>query len=390
MNGGQAVEQQEFYTIRELFDCNRRKRPERLLFAGSSVGAHGIFEPYLDLSGETCADFLCGPETSVPVTVRFSRMCGGHESADTVRDLRGFSVRFHTEDGAFDLLSIHLPEFYLSSTRRFPELVRAMLPDSQTGLRTAERFWTFFSDCPESLPCLLLLFTDRGTLKSYRTMEGYSIDAHVLTGGKKRTDTKIFFSWKPESGVRTIHRREAECLAGFDPEAARRDLVEAISEGKEPTWHLWMRGPCTEACCLGRMRLNRLPEQYEEEIEGLDFSPMHLVPGILPGSERQKLMALVCEDAQRYRLGGGNYKKTEYRSGADHQSAETGEGSSAADGYVRAAAYYRGMSPAEQETLIGNLGEELLFLPEKLQFQLLKQFQKIDEVFAFRMKQQLC
>ena len=382
------MDQRNLGIIRQISEWNRKKRPERLFFEGCGAGAQGVFEPYMNLQEETKADFLQGPEKEVPVTVRFSRMNAGRGGADTVRDLRGFSVRFHTKDGAFDLLSLHLPEFYIRKAEEFSDLVNALSPDPASGLTNRELYWIFLADHPESLPCFLLLFSDRGTIKSYRHMEGYSPYAYRLKAeGTEKASEPVFFFWKPDLGARTITGREAEFLSGFDPEAARRDLNEAVAGGEEPSWQLWMRKKDGEAVCTGRMRLTKVPDNYEAEIERLNFSPLHLVPGIeLSGDEMQMMMAFACEDGQRYRLGEPDGSSALLSLLAAEKARQDFE----PEYFLkRAQMYYGEMNGDERDALAGNLAEEFLFLDEPLQVRLLALLKRVDKGLGEALEQWL-
>jgi catalase len=319
---------QDVHLIEKLAHFGRERIPERVVHA-KGAGAHGYFQLYKSMEQYTCASFLQDPAKQTPVVVRFSTVVGARGSADTVRDPRGFAVKFYSEEGNYDLVGNNLPVFFIRDAIKFPDMVHAFKPAPDTNIPTASsansRFWDFISLTPESTHMIIWLFSDRGTVKSYRKMEGFGVNTYKWVN-KEGKAVYVKYHWKPMAGLETIDRHEATRLAGEDPDIATRDLWDTIASGGTVEYELnvqimdiadefkqsfdpldvtktWPedRFPLM---LVGKMVLNRNPENYFAEVEQAAFCPASIVPGIEPSADKL-LQGRVFSyaDTQRYRLG---------------------------------------------------------------------------------------
>lgn len=273
--------------------------PERLVHAKGSA-AHGFLEVTEDVSQLTRAG-LFQPGARTPLFARFSTAGGEPGSPDTVRDPRGFAVKLYTEQGNYDLVGSNAPVFYIRDAARFGDLVHAQgrLPD--TGLRSNDMLWDFWTLSPESSHLVTMLMSGRGTPRSYRHMNGYGghTFAWLNAAGEKFW---VKYHFKTEQGIENHTEAEAQRVAAEDPDAHRRDLRAAIEAGEAPEWRLQVQVmPAAEAATyrfdpfdvtkvwphadyppieVGRMVLDRNPEHFQAEVEQSGFSPSNLVPGI--------------------------------------------------------------------------------------------------------------
>lgn len=291
---------QDVHLIEKLAHFDRERIPERVVHA-KGAGVHGYFQVYKSMAQYTHAHFLQDPAKQTPVFVRFSTVVGARGSADTVRDPRGFAVKFYTEEGNYDLVGNNLPVFFIRDAIKFPDMVHAFKPAPDTNIPSSNRFWDFISLTPEATHMITWLFSDRGTVKSYRNMEGFGVHTYkwVNAAGKA---IYVKYHWKPAAGVQTIDRHEAARLAGEDPDIATRDLYDTIASGGTVEYELniqimeiadelnqgfdpldptktWPedRFPLLP---VGKMVLNRNPENYFAEVEQAAFCPASIVPGI--------------------------------------------------------------------------------------------------------------
>lgn len=299
---------------------HRSLLPRRILF-GRGTGAFGTFTANGAAVCWTSAGFLRA-EVRTKVLVRFSLMSGTEGSADSVRDFRGFAVKFYTPQGNCDLLCGSLPVFWLRDMEALPELAEAMIPPQEEYGRKRERFWRLVSEHTEMLPAATLLYSDLGTKKSYRTMDGWSILPQLWTApdGSVRY---VRCRWKARQQASPVSQEEALLLSGVDPDAAARDLQETIRNGDCPGYELFAQAlpaGCTEADPMnlaavwpeelapwkkiGELVLDQNPVDYFEQVERSAFHPAHLVPGIsLPENRPVLELCTCCSEAQRYRLG---------------------------------------------------------------------------------------
>ena len=319
---------QDVHLIEKLAHFDRERIPERVVHA-KGAGAHGYFCVYRSMAQYTKARFLQDPKKKTPVFVRFSTVVGARGSADSVRDPRGFAVKFYTEDGNYDLVGNNLPVFFIRDAIKFPDMVHAFKPAPDSNIPTSSsansRFWDFISLTPESTHMITWLFSDRGTIKSYRTMEGFGVNTYIWVNAEGR-GLYVKYHWKPAAGIETIDRHESARLAGEDPDVATRDLYDWIASKKKVEYEMnvqlmefgdeflldfdpldatktWPEDkyPLVK---VGKMVLDRNPENYFAEVEQAAFCPASLVPGIEPSADKLLQGRLFSyADTQRHRLG---------------------------------------------------------------------------------------
>jgi catalase len=315
---------QDVHLIEKLAHFNRERIPERIVHA-KGAGAGGYFEVTNDVTRYTKAKFLSEVGKRTEVFARFSTVGGEKGSADAERDPRGFAVKFYTEEGNYDLVGNNTPVFFIRDPLKFPDFIHTQKRNPATNLKDANMFWDFLSLTPESIHQVTILFSDRGTPKSYRHMNGYG--SHTFKWYNEKDEYFwVKYHFKTDQGIQNLTREEAECTKGTDPDHATGDLYTAIERGDYPSWTLqvqimkpedandyrfdifdvtkvWPHGdyPPIE---VGRMVLNRNPENYFAEVEQAAFSPANLVPGIAASPDKMLQGRLFAyHDAHRYRLG---------------------------------------------------------------------------------------
>jgi len=298
------------------------------------AAAHGYFECTRSMVDSTSASFMQEPAARTPVFVRFSQLAGSEGSADTVRDMRGFAVKFYTREGNFDLVGSNMPVFFVQDAMKFPDFVHALKPEPHRGMPQAssahDTFWDFASLMPETTHALMWLMSDRALPRSYRMMDGFGVHTYRLVNARGAAHFAKFH-WKPKLGRHALMQNEARRIAGCDPDFLRRDLWDAIAQGCFPEWELAVQlvpedkaeslgfdlfdptklvpeevVPCT---VVGRLVLNRNPEDFFAECEQVAFHPGHLVPGIEFTHDpllQGRLMSYT--GSQIARLGGPNFR----------------------------------------------------------------------------------
>ena len=322
---------QDVQFIEKMAHFDRERIPERVVHA-KGAGAHGYFQVYKNMTPYTKAKFLQDPEKKTPVFVRISTVTGGRGSADTVRDPRGFAVKFYTKEGNYDLVGNNLPVFFIRDAIKFPDMVHAFKGAPDNNMPSASsahnRFWDFISLTPESTHMITWLFSDRGTPKSYRMMEGFGVNTYVWVNNKGKA-VYVKYHWKPKLGVQNFNRHEAGKLAGTDPDFLTRDLWEMIANNGEVEFELNVQlmdiadelhqnfDPLDATktwpedkfplMLVGKMVLDRNPKNFFNEVEQAAFCPASIVPGIEFSAD--KLLqgrTFSYADTQRHRLGA-NY-----------------------------------------------------------------------------------
>lgn len=319
---------QDVHLLEKLSHFNRERIPERVVHA-KGAGAYGVFECKTEMSKYTKAKFLSKAGKKTEVFARFSTVGGEKGSADAARDPRGFAIKFYTEEGNYDMTGNNTPVFFIRDPLKFPDFIHTQKRDPETNLPDPDMFWDFLSLTPESLHQVTILFSDRGTPKSYRHMNGYSSHTFKWYNAKG----EIFwvqYHFKTEQGVQNLTREEATRLAGEDPNHATRDLFESIADKKYPSWRVCMQiMPADDArnyrwniaditkvwphadypeIEIGRMILNRNPNNYFAEVEQSAFSPGNFVPGIGASPDKMLQARIVSyHDAHLHRLGA-NYQ----------------------------------------------------------------------------------
>jgi len=253
--------------------------PERVVHARGAA-AHGVFRSYGTAAGLTQAGFLAG-DVETPVFVRFSTVLGSRGSADTVRDTRGFAVKFYTDEGTFDLVGNNIPVFFIQDAIKFPDIIHAAKPHPDREIPQAQSahdtFWDFVSLHTEAQHHTIWNMSDRGIPRSYRMMEGFGVHTFRLVAGDGTTSL-VKWHWKPQAGVHSLVWEEAQLLAGMDPDFHRRDLADAIEAGAFPQWELGIQV---------------LPDTEEQTFEGIDLlDPTKIVPEELAPVQPVGLMTL--------------------------------------------------------------------------------------------------
>jgi catalase len=323
---------EDFILREKLVHLGRERIPERVVNA-RGAGAHGYFELTKSLVEYTSADFLQEAGSRTPVFVRFSTTAGARGSADTVRDLRGFAVKFYTREGNYDLVGANIPVFFIQDAIKFPDLVHAWKPEPHHGMPQAssahDTFWDFVSLMPETSHMLMWLMSDRALPRSWRMMEGFGVHTFRFVNAKGVTHF-VKFHWRPKLGKHALLWDEAQKIAGRDPDFHRRDLWDAIEQGQFPEWELGVQmieegkaqslgfdlldatklvpEEAVPVTIVGRLVLNRNPDNQFAEVEQVAFNPGHVVPGIDFSNDpllQGRLFAYT--DAQLARLGGPNF-----------------------------------------------------------------------------------
>ncbi|NHZ78833.1 catalase [Massilia sp. CCM 8695] len=330
LRGPTAME--DFILREKLTHFDHERIPERVVHARGSA-AHGYFESYQDLSGVTRASLLAQPGKRTPVFTRFSTVAGERGSSDTVRDVRGFAVKFYTDEGNWDLVGNNMPVFFIQDAMKFPDLVHSVKPEPHHAMPQAssahDTFWDFVSLMPESTHMLLWQMSDRAIPRSYRTMQGFGVHTFRLVNAEGES---VFckFHWTPLQGTHSLVWDEAAKLVGADPDYHRRDLWEAIDSGNFPEWELALQIFTEEQAesfafdvldptklvpeelvpltPVGKMVLNRNPDNFFAETEQVAFCTAHIVPGI-DFSNDPLLQGRIHSylDTQISRLGGANF-----------------------------------------------------------------------------------
>ncbi|HWR07619.1 catalase [Sporomusa sp.] len=438
--------------LEKLSHFDRERIPERVLHA-KGAGAFGFFVPYKSMAPLTRAVFLQDPEKKTPVFVRFSVAAGSLGSADTVRDIRGFSVKFYTEEGNYDLVGNHIPVFPIRDPLQFPDLVHALKPDPVTNVRggpiSSSRFWDFMSLRPESMNFLTYLFSDIGTVKSYRTIQGFSVNTYKWVN-LRGEEVYVKYHWEPCAGVEYIDSKTAAQLAGTDPDIARRDLFDTIAAGHTVEFEMRVQLLKGDDECdlpfdpldstniwpedlfplmpVGRMVLDRNPENYFVEVEQSAFAPAAIVPGIDFSNDRiLQGRIFAYGDTQRYRIGTNylqlptnmprepidnkmqdgamqsmysegvaNYLPNTLGGGMPLEAPEIGKPAQnfasgnverkelTGDNYYQARYRYRTMSAMEKKRLVANIVENLSQAYDPIKKRMLEHFMRTDNELGSR------
>ena len=323
---GPILLQDENY-LDEMSHFDRERIPERVKHAKGS-GAFGYFEVTHDITQYSAAKVFDKIGKRTPVSARFSTVGGEMGSADTVRDPRGFSIKFNTDDGIWDVVGLSFPIFFIRDPTLFPSFIHSQKRNPQTHLRDANMFWDFITLRPETTHQIMFLFSDRGIPDGYRFMNGFGTHAFKLINAK---DEAVYckFHFKSAQGIKNLDVHRAQELAGKNPDYATRDLFNAIGSGKYPSWDMCIQvmtfkeaekfkfnpfdvtkiWPQKEFPLIpvGRLTLDKNPNNYFAEIEQIAFAPSHLVPGIEPSPDKMLQGRLFSyTDSQRHRLGA-NY-----------------------------------------------------------------------------------
>ena len=323
---------EDFHFRDKIFHFDHERIPERVVHA-RGYGAHGYFETYAALDKYTRADVFQRAGEITPAFVRFSTVAGSKGSFDLARDVRGFAVRLYTQEGNWDIVGNNIPVFFIQDAIKFPDIIHAVKPDPDRGFPQAQSahdtFWDFISLTPESMHMIMWVMSDRAIPRSFRFMEGFGVHTFKMVNAKDEP-TFVKFHWKPKLGMQSVVWNEAVKINGADPDFHRRDLWDAIKAGNFPEWELRLQlfdqkfadefefdvldatklipEELLPAVPVGRLVLDRMPDNFFAETEQVAFMTQNVPPGIdfsndplLQGRNFSYL------DTQIKRLGGPNF-----------------------------------------------------------------------------------
>ncbi|WP_392839908.1 catalase [Streptomyces sp. LN500] len=315
---------QDQHLLEKLARFNRERIPERVVHARGS-GAYGYFEVTDDVTGFTRADFLSAVGKRTETFIRFSTVADSLGGADAVRDPRGFALKFYTDEGNYDLVGNNTPVFFIKDPIKFPDFIHSQKRDPFTGRQEPDNVWDFWAHAPEATHQVTWLMGDRGIPASYRHMNGYGSHTYQWTNAEGEAFF-VKYHFKTNQGVRSLSSEQAAELAGRDGNSHQTDLLQAIERGVNPSWTLYVQVmPAAEAADyrfnpfdltkvwphsdyplqrVGRLVLDRNPDNVFAEVEQAAFSPNNFVPGIGPSPDKMLQGRLFAyADAHRYRLG---------------------------------------------------------------------------------------
>jgi len=320
---------QDFHLIEKLAHFNRERIPERVVHA-KGAAAFGTFTVTQDITRYTKAKVFSEIGKQTQVLLRFSTVGGEKGSADAERDPRGFAVKFYTEEGNWDLAGNNTPVFFIRDPLKFPDFIHTQKRNPQTNCKDANAMWDYWSLSPEALHQVTILFSDRGTPKTHRHMNGYGSHTFSLINAQgQRVWCKFHF--KTIQGIENFTAEEAIEVKGKDPDHATRDLFDAIAGGDYPKWRVCIQVMTEEQAAshqdnpfdltkiwkhseyplidVGILELNRNPQNYFAEVEQSAFSPSNVIPGISFSPDKVLQARIISyADAHRYRIGG-NYQQ---------------------------------------------------------------------------------
>lgn len=315
---------QDHHLIEKLAHFDRERIPERVVHA-RGTGAYGVFKATADLTAITRAAPFQSAGQETPVFVRFSSVVNSKHSPESVRDPRGFAVKFYTDQGNWDLVGNNFPTFFIRDAIKFPDMVHAFKPNPQTNIQEASRIFDFFSHIPESTRTLTLLYSPLGIPSSYREMDGSGVHAFKFTNVDCQ-QTYVKFTWKSRLGNKGLSPEQAAEIQANNFNHLTRDLYENINKGNYPMWDLYIQtmkpgqlndfnfNPLDttkiwpEALVpsrkVGELTLNKVPGNYFQSTEQAAFAPSNMIPGIEPSEDRMLQGRLFSyADTQRHRLG---------------------------------------------------------------------------------------
>ena len=315
---------QDYFLIEKLAHFDRERIPERVVHA-KGAGAFGYFESTADMSAHTRAHLFGGGGRKTKVLVRFSTVGGEKGSSDVDRDPRGFAIKFYTEEGNYDLVGNNTPVFFIRDPFKFPDMVHTHKRNPQSNLKDPSAFWDFFSHSPESTHMVTVLFSDRGIPRNYRQMHGFGSHTFKWVNADGKA-CWVKYHFKTETGIANLTAEAAAQIGSHDPDYATRDLFEHIKGGGIAAWKAFVQiMPFEDAASyrydpfdvtkvwrykdyplipIGRLVLNKNPENFFAEIEQAAFSPANFVPGIEPSPDKLLQGRLFSyPDTQRHRLG---------------------------------------------------------------------------------------
>lgn len=320
---------QDVWFLEKLAHFDREVIPERRMHAKGS-GAYGTFVVTHDITKYTRAKIFSKIGNKTDLFIRFSTVAGERGAADVERDIRGFAIKFYTEEGNWDLVGNNTPVFFLRDPLKFPDLNHAVKRDPRTNMRSAKNNWDFWTSLPEALHQVTITMSDRGIPYSYRHMHGFGSHTFSMIN-EKNERVWVKFHFVTQQGIKNLTDEQAEVITGKDREAHQRDLYESIEKGDFPRWKMYIQVMSEEQAMnmpynpfdltkvwykkdfplieVGYFELNRNPENYFAEVEQSAFNPANIVPGI--GFSPDKMLQgrlFSYGDAQRYRLGVNHHQ----------------------------------------------------------------------------------
>ncbi|MFG1410664.1 catalase [Xanthobacter sp. VTT E-85241] len=323
---------EDFHFREKIFHFDHERIPERVVHA-RGYGAHGYFETYQSLAQYTRADLFQRPGEKTPAFVRFSTVAGSKGSFDLARDVRGFAVKIYTQEGNWDLVGNNIPVFFIQDAIKFPDVIHSVKPEPDRAFPQAQsahdNFWDFISLTPESMHMIMWIMSDRAIPRSFRFMEGFGVHTFRFLNARDES-TFVKFIWKPKLGLQSVVWNEAVKINGADPDFHRRDLWDAIQSGNFPEWELCVQlfdqafadsfdfdvldptklipEEVIKPVPVGRLVLDRMPDNFFAETEQVAFMTQNVPPGIdfsndplLQGRNFSYL------DTQLKRLGSPNF-----------------------------------------------------------------------------------
>lgn len=323
---------EDFILREKITHFDHERIPERIVHARGS-GAHGFFEVTNPIPQFTKAAFLQNVGQRTPIFARFSTVAGSRGSTDLPRDVRGFSVKFYTEEGIYDFVGNNIPVFFIQDAAKFPDLAHAVKPEPHNEIPQAssahDTFWDFISLMPESMHMIMWLMSDRAIPRSYRMLEGFGVHTFRLINAENESHF-VKIHWKPKLGTHAVVWDEAQKISGRNPDFHRQDLWEAIESGKFPEWELGLQiipeadehkfdfdlldptkiipEELVPITTVGRMVLNKNPDNFFAETEQVAFHPGHIVPGIdFTNDPLLQGRLFSYTDTQLSRLGSPNF-----------------------------------------------------------------------------------
>lgn len=440
---------QDVHLVQKLQRFARERIPERVVHA-RGTGAHGSFTVTGDITRHTRAAVF-KPGTTTPVFVRFSTVIHGNHSPETLRDPRGFATKFYTKEGNWDLVGNNLPVFFIRDAIKFPDMVHSLKPSPDTNVQDPARVFDFFSHVPESTHMLTRVYSDFGTPRSYREMDGNGVHAYKLVN---ENDQYVYvkFRWDSRQNEHNLSAAEVEKVQGRDFNHLSNDLVKAIARGDHPQWDLYVQILTPEQLDsfdfnpldatkvwtdipevkVGTMTLDRNPANVFQETEQAAFAPANLVPGIEPSEDRLLQGRMFSyADTQLYRVGtnvnqlpinaprvpvnsnnqdgalnaGARKGKVNYEpSRIEPKPQVTHARSSALPvqgttvqarigktlNFRQAGEFYRSLSQADRKNLVANLAGDLgQVSDETTRYTMLSYFHKADAEYGVRLTQAL-
>ena len=376
------------------------------------------------MSEHTKLSFLQNSNQKVPVMVRFSLAVSTKGTPDTSRNVRGFSTKFYTEEGIFDLLCNHIPVFSVRDAIRFPEFIKALLPSPKNNLIDPDRFWSFVARAPESIHFVVRFYSDAGTVKSFRHIPGHSVNTYVWINAQG-IRKYVKYHWYPFEGVQYIGREEANRLAAENPDYAGKDLYDAIAAGKPVEYGLYVQlmdlkdeenlsyDPLDDTKVwdekeyplipVGKMVLTKNPDNYMEQVEKVGFSPSNLLDGAeLSDDKMLQGRANIYSDSQRRRIGA-EFRKlpvNQQQNWIPANQITSGDGRyvegklertsiTKHDDFVQAGEFYMMLSPIEKEHLVENLASDLIVISDDIRKKVMEYLNKVSSDLAKRIEIQL-